>query len=492
MRPCIQIQGCLMLMLGLCLNVSAQDNHYAWIQFGSRNSLLNNANLSHFEDESAGIINPATLSKATRSSFNFNTNAISFNQINFEDGLGNGFTINNSNLTVLPSTASGVIKPKNSKRELAVGYSLFTSNRDLLNFSDGVQADLDVINEAESPGNEYYLAQYNLRNILAELSAVIGIGWIVSPKLSLGISQSFCYRTHEYSEIFTAYAIPDPTTGTTLDLVGTNSIYFAHYYKIMTYTKVGLTSRLNHWDIGFVITSPTIGILGRGKILADYSLTNVRLSEDPTLDRKSYIANGEFSKLQSTYKYPVNASLGISRRFGKVSLFGGASWHGHIDPYSILDPGDAPFIQPPNEDNVLYTSQFLRFWSSNRTVINGSFAADWMVAPDNHLLFSVRTDFHYGDFGYDEAGINSAIKQWDNYHFTLGTQRTFGSSQWVVGVRYSYARSNDYPQPISYTDPTEDNFFQGDPDTGTLTSNGLQFMLSYTFIFGGEEKTPNQ
>ena len=112
--------------------VEAQDNHYAWMQFGSRNGILNNANLSQFEDQSAVIVNPATLSEATQSSFNFSTNAVGFNNIKFENGLGEGFTIKNSSLTILPSLAAGVIKPKKSEKNLVIGYALHTNNTDCL------------------------------------------------------------------------------------------------------------------------------------------------------------------------------------------------------------------------------------------------------------------------------------------------------------------------------------------------------------------------
>ncbi len=152
-----------------------QDNHYAWMQFGSRNGILNNANLCKFEDQSAVIINPATLSAATQSSFNFSTNAVGFNNIKFKNGLGQGFTVKNSSLTILPSLAAGVIKPKKSEKGLVIGYALYTSNTDLLNFSDRVETKLDLINETESPGQENYLAQYNITTNLDEINIVGGL-----------------------------------------------------------------------------------------------------------------------------------------------------------------------------------------------------------------------------------------------------------------------------------------------------------------------------
>ncbi len=466
---------------------SAQDNHYAWMQFGSRNSILNNANLSNFEDQSAVIINPATLSEATESSFNFSTNAVGFNTINFKNGLGEGFTIKNSSLTILPSLAAGVIKPKKSKKDMVIGYALYTSNTDLLNFSDRVESKVDLINETESPGDENYLAQYNVNTNLDELSIVGGIGWNLSPVLSVGISQNFIYRAQEYAQKFSAYALPDRGSGASVDLTGTNYDYYTNYFKLATFTKIGIVASLKKWNLGLTLSTPALGIMGQGYILADMSLSNVRLNEDLSLPRRNFLANGEFDKLKVTYKTPFNAALGINRSFGKVCLYGSVSWFGNINAYNILDPGDAAFLQPPSEDNVLYTNKLLSLWTVNHTVINGSIAADWTIRDDYHLLFSFRTDAHYSGFDKERQGFNPSIKQWDNYHFTLGTQRKFGWSEWVVGLRYNYAKRNDYPQPISFSDPSEDNFFRGETATGTIKSSGIQLMLSYTFTFGNQK-----
>ncbi|MBK9105358.1 MAG: hypothetical protein IPL92_12520 [Saprospiraceae bacterium] len=471
-------------LLVISLSGLAQDNHYAWMQFGSRNSILNNANLSRFEDQSAVIINPATLSEATQSSFNFSTNAVGFNTINFKNGLGEGFTIKNSSLTILPSLAAGVIKPKKSEKDMVIGYALYTSNTDLLNFSDRVESKIDLINETESPGNENYLAQYNVNTNLDELSIVGGIGWKLSPVLSLGISQNFIYRAQEYAQKFSAYALADQGSGASVDLTGTNYDYYTKYFKLATFTKIGIVASLKEWNLGLTLSTPALGIMGQGYILADMSLSNVRLSEDLSQPRRNFLANGEFDKLKVTYKTPVNAALGINRSFGKVRLYGSVSWFGNINAYNILDPGDAAFLQPPSEDNVLYTNKLLSLWSINHTVINGSIAADWAIRDDYHLLFSFRTDAHYSEFDKQRQGFNTSIKQWDNYHLTIGAQRNFGWSEWVVGLRYNYAKNKDYPQPISFTDPSEDNFFRGETSTGTIRSTGLQLMLSYTFTFG--------
>jgi hypothetical protein len=476
----------LITMLLINSGVFAQDNHYSWMQYGSRNSILYNAGLSRFEDQSAVIMNPATLSEALQSSFNFNTNVVSFNTIRFEDGLGQGFTVKSDNLNVLPSMASGVWKPKNAQKKWTLGYALYHSNTDVLDFSDRSERREDLLKEAEGPGDENYLAQYNLENKMDEFTTVIGLGWKLSDNWSFGASQSFTYRNQDYREAFSAFVITDPNLNAPVDLVGSNQDYTVKYNTLMTNTKLGLQYKGKKWDLGFTVSSPTLKIFGSGKILADLSLTNVRLSQDQSVPRSNFLANGQIEDLKAKYKYPINASLGASRLLGNVRLYGAVQWYGAIDEYTVLDPGDASFIQPPSANNVLYTSQILRVWSSNKSVVNGSVAADWLLKSGNHFLLSFRTDNHYAKIDRTIDGNNLAIKQWNNYHLTLGTQREMKSSTWVVGVRLNYGVNKEFPQPASFKDPSEGNFLQGERGTGTITSSGIQLMLSYTFKFGNK------
>ena len=62
-------------------------------------------------------------------------------------------------------------------------------------------------------------------------------------------------------------------------------------------------------------------------------------------------------------------------------------------------------------------------------------------------------------------------KTWDNYHLTFGTQRDFGTSEWVIGLRLNRGSRDDYPQPFSFADPTEENLFQGERKTGRHNFN---------------------
>jgi hypothetical protein len=454
------------------------------MQYGSRNSILFNAGISRFEDQSAVIMNPATLTEAQTSSFNFNTNMVGFNNIKFKDGLGQGFTITNSNLNVLPSMASGVFKPKSSRKGLTLGYALYHANTDNLKFSDRTENKLNLINDVESPGNEFYLAQYSLNNSLDEFTAVAGIGWQASEHLNIGVSQSFLYRSVESRESFAAYAITDPAANASVDLAGANLDYYARYNAMSTYTKLGITYRAGKWDLGLVLTAPTLHMFGSGEILADYALTNYRLSNDINVKRRSFLANGQIEDLKAKYKYPLSVALGVSRAFTSWRIYGSFSWHSAIKRYTVMDPGQASFVQPPSADNILLTSQILSVWGANKAVFNASIAADIALKKNNRLLMSFRNDQHYVDYNPAEEGNNLAVKLWDNWHFTIGNQREFKASALTVGLRFNYGVNTDFPQPASFEDPTEGNLLQGNRGRGTITSKGIQLLLSYSFNLG--------
>ena len=465
----------------------AQDNHYEYYSAGARNSLIPNAGLARFEDQAAVIFNPATLSYAQGSSFTFNTTAVGLSNINFKNGLGQGFDIQYGNLTLLPTVAAGVLKPKKNEKDWVLGYGIYHRVQEKLRFIDRNETNLDVINETESPGSEIYIAQYNLGHEVDEVGLILGIGWNLNEHLAVGLSQSFTHRLEEYSQSFTASVIPQKGTGATVDVVSLISDFYTKYWKIFGQTKLGVSANYGKWDIGLTLGLPSFGIMGTGEVMAQANLSNIRLEEDLGKPRESYFANGRADELKSTYKYGMTAGLGISRPFGKVRLYGGVNWYGAVENYSILDPGNIEFLQPSTDSNVLYTPQALRVYAQNKTVVNGSLGMDWNYKENKHFFFSIHSDGHYAIENDDVPGRTLPIKRWDYYHIGLGTQQTFFSSDWMIGLRYSFAKLENASQPYSFDDPTEDNYLRGERTTGTLKATSIQLILSYSFRFGSKQ-----
>jgi hypothetical protein len=459
----------------------AQDNHYEYMKMGSRNSVLANAGLSRFEDQAAAIINPATLSFANTSSFSFNTTSVGYSNINFENGLGQGFNLKYGTLNVLPTMAAGVLKPKKNDKDFVVGYALYHPISDRLRFTDRRISEINVINDAESPGNENYLAQFNLDHYVDEVSLVLGVGWNIGENVALGVSQTFTYRGEEYSNSFTASAIP--LTQTDFDFVSYNSNIYTKYYKILTQTKVGLAMEIDKWNIGLTATLPSLGIMGTGEVMGEATLNNVHPGNDLTEPRTSYFASGRYEKQKVKYKQSISAGLGVSKLFGPMRLYGGLNYYAAIPIYDIMNPGPADFLYPNTPSNQAITADFLRIWAGNRAVLNYSLASDWIVKENRHLMISFHTDKYFTELGEEEPGHKLPVKNWNNYHVGLGTAQTIGRSDWVIGIRYSFAKRDDVKQPYSLDDPSEGNFLQGERTVGTVKASSLQLLLSYAFRF---------
>ena len=461
----------------------AQDNHYEYLRMGSRNSILANAGLSRFEDQAAVIINPATLSFANNSSFSFNTTAIGLSSIKFDNGLGQNFNIKYGNMTVLPNMAAGVLKPKEKERDFVLGYGIYHRLNDKLRFADRAKYDANVINDTESPGNENYLAQFNLAHDVDEITGVLGVGWNLNDHFAIGVSQYFTYRSEEFSNKFSASALPFKNQGATTEGATLTRDFYTRYYKVMAQTKVGLAWNLEKWDIGLTLTLPSLGIMGTGEISAQAALTNIRLNNNLSTPRKDYYANGYVEKQKATYKQSMAASAGVSRPFGNVRMYVAANYYSAIKTYSIMDPGQVDFIQPSTDSNVLYSSSAMRVLAGNRSVLNGSIGADWQIKANKHLLFSFHSDQHFASMDSAVKGQYLTVKNWDYYHIGVGTSQSIGRSDWVIGLRYSFGGRDDAKQPYSFDDPTEENYLQGNRQTGKLTATSFQLMLSYSFRF---------
>jgi hypothetical protein len=468
-------------LLGLSFHALAQDNHYEFLRMGSRNSILSNAGISRFEDQSAVIINPATLSFANNSSFTFNTTAVGTSTIKFNNGLGQGFDIRYGNLTVLPNMAAGVIKPKSKDRDWVLGYGIYHRMNDKLRFADRTNYAVNVINDTESPGNESYLAQYNLAHDLDEVTAVLGMGWNLNEHFAFGISQYFTYRSEEYDVRFAASALPFANSGATMSGITLSRDFHTSYFKVMAQTKLGIAWNLAKWDIGISAMLPSLGIMGKGDIYAKAQLTNARAK--PTDPRRDYYANGYIEEQKSRYKYPLALSFGVSRPLGNVRMYGAVNYYNAVRNYNIMDPGTVDFIQPANDSNVLYSSNAMRVAAGNQQVINGSLGADWEFKANKHMLFSVHTDKHFSNIDTSFGGNYLTVKNWDYVHVGMGISQSIGRSDWVIGLRYSFGGKDDALQPYSFDDPSEGNYLQGDRQRGKLTATSFQLMISYAFRF---------
>lgn len=467
-------------LMPLCLY--GQDNQYDALQLGVKNSLLTGAGVSSWQDQTAVYINPATLTQTKINSVSLNTAAFGFSTLYFKNGYGEGYSLSSNQTRFLPSLIAGNVKLRSMSERWMLGYAIYHRNRDRLRASARLEDDLNVINDVESPGNENYISQYILETDFDETAGVAGIGYELNDRWSFGASLNGIYRQHSYLEDFSANAVTYPENNPQVDVVSSRSNFNAEYFNFMFLLKLGAALRIGQWRLGLTLSTSSVQVLGKGDILAEASLSNMRI---PGIsDRKNFLASTRLVDLKSTFKYPLSLALGGSRHIGKFDLAASVSYYFSQEVYTVLDPGNAVFIRPSTDENVLVTDQFLRVFSVNREVVNATLSADWRISDRFEVLFSYALDQNYSDRLPSEPGINMAVKTWDLHHFNTGIHLIRPKAEWIVGVQSAIGGATEFRQSSSFNNPTEDNFLQGEPVTGSIDALSLALVLSFSLQLG--------
>ncbi len=477
MKRLVLLTGC---FCALCPSLYSQDNHYESLQLGSKNALLSGAALSHWVDPTAVVHNAATMMDAKEAGIAFNSTTGGFDKIRFDNGLGEGVDIKTSDFQLYPGLIAADLPLFKQADKYRLGIAIFARVSDRTRFTNrGTRTD-NIINDVEMPGSETYIGQYTLDIDVRETTAAMGWATRLSEHWSAGVTAMALIRNQRYRENFNANAIADPALSPTVDVVSSESDISMKLNYILLQMKGSLAWKNGPWNLGFVLTAPSMKLYSGGDMLAQIELTNIRPID--SLNRRSYFASTYLEKLKPKFKYPISLSVGVSRSFENVVLSAAGTFYGNIDRYLVVDPGDASFLQPPTENNIIYTQRFLEVWASNRPLVNSSISAEWMLNPRTSLMGGLRTDLHYAEFIEPiPLGFQLPKKIWNRYHFNVGASLNGKRSRWIFGVQYSHGQADDYLQPYSFDGAAENNLLQGVRSKGNIRANGLTGIVSFLF-----------
>lgn len=478
------------LFIKICLlsSLPAQDNHYESNQVGSKNAILSGASLSRWVDQTAVINNAATMIFAKETGFTLNTATASFEDILFQNALGEGFNLESSSLLVFPGFIALEIPSLQRKGKRAVGLSVFGRNHDRLRFTNRVTLSHNIIEGEESPGQEQFTGLYSFDNDSDETAIAMGWAERLSDEWAFGFATQVFFRNQKYQETFSATVITNPSANAEEDVIRSESGVNVKYSATLLQFKGSLAWQNAGWSAGLTITAPTIGIWSEGSMLAQIGLINMRVSPDSA--RGSYFANAYLPQSKVRYKYPLAIEGGVSKQIENVQISVAASWHAPLKRYLVMDPAAATEFQPDGEANALYDPRLFEVWSINRAVTNFMTSAVWQISDATGLLFGFRTDYHFSEFPDAEEnvpGFHLNKKIWNRYHFSSGAEIRYRRSLWIVGIAYSMGAEDNYPSPYRLTGVNEGNFLQGDYGTGSIRQKGLSFVLSFFFQFQQRE-----
>jgi hypothetical protein len=473
--PFALVLSCLLPLLFSGPNeVKAQDTHYWSHKFGAANTLLSGGDDATCTDNSAIINNPGNLGFSTNSSLSITTNAYSLENIKLKDAAGPGLDMQSTTPSIIPLVLAGAFKHKRFPR-WTVGYILAEKERYSFKASQRFDAVLNVIEDSYSAGDEEFVAQTDLRDILSETWAGIGIAYKINEHLSAGFSNLGAYREHNASSSYAARAVVNQPG--VLNLVSSNFLYDVSYYSVRSIFKLGLSYKGKRVDAGIAVTLPGFHVYSDATINSDVTGVNV-LIDDSAGTRGSFVANDRQTGLKARFKSPASISGGLNFKLSdKTRICVAAEYFFGLSPYVIIEPKQTNFIRPAGSA-AAGSRELLSIASANRPVFNIAIGAQTKIFKQYHLLFGVQTNNSFHTSDVEEKGNDLALSKNTIYHASLGVMVRRSKSDICIGVTAGYGRGNN-DQLSNLNNPADNVNLSGELGQMTHRFWGLAGILGY-------------
>ena len=492
---------CLLAIVPYC----AQDTHYWTQQFGSRSALLGGAVVGGVRDNSAVYYNPGALAQIDSLTVSVSANAYQLDKFDMPDGAGAGLDLNSSQTQIIPLMISGLYRLKNAHQH-TFGYSIIGKQQNGIKFSARRDGKLNVIQNSNSPGDEEFIAQYNLKTGLNEQLFGLTYAYQFNQRFSLGVTNYVAYRTQYLEESAVCRAIPDIGSyyyDYVTPLVASNYISSFEFNNIRALWKLGFSLDLDRLKLGLTITTPSLNLGGKAMVNTDFSLYDMNINgsewsgyisdfnNDSLLiydsdnfqywELLTFTGNDRQQGLKTVYKSPLSIALGAQYSWDKTTICGTMEWFQSVPLYDQVIPKNTPFGRPTWENGDLTSDQMLALREGSKTVTNIAVGIDQQVTAKLHLLAGARSNFSHYEPYFEADGNSMSYTTLDLYHVTLGALMKREKSDMSVGISYGFGSDNAAYQPVNFSNSNELNYLFGEASTVTANFSTIGLIIGYTY-----------
>jgi len=470
------------VLLLLLQPLFSQDAHYWSNNYGPGVFLTPGSVIASNRDSGVLFYNPALLSLSNKNKIaisSISANIYQLEAINIRNGAGTGMHLRSRSMRIVPQMLSGSVS-LGKKAPVVIAYALINAPGLRYQSSQRKDKKFNVLDDSYSPGDEYFVGDYVVENRVSETTALLGTGFSITPRLSAGFSMEGKIHQQHYnvSSNTTALANRD-IDSSSLPIVGGEAYYLANYIQVGMQFKAGLAYSAGRHHLGLMLSSPLVHVWGRGSIVSNYMLSNIR---DPYAgDFYDFMASSRQEGLKARWKMPLSIAAGYAYDYGRGQLYFATEYFLRVEDYNILTPRNEAFIRPDTGDNRTLTTDLIRLQDARKAIINFAVGLSYTLKPNITAYCAVRSDMSYASLKEFKSlsGYEAYTAHWDNYHLALGANFKRQKFNFRTGFLLAYGRTNDYPQDVNYDEPNENNLLQGNLVPTTAHRFSLGFMLSY-------------
>jgi hypothetical protein len=423
----------------------SQDYHHWSEHFGARASLLGGAATAGLGDNATSYYNAAAMAFVEHPSMSVSVNAYRMRLLKVENGIGEGFDLEESSFSTMPNLIAGIMDFKKHPK-LRLGYSVLT--RRSFNSKIDFLSERDDEILSQFSGVERWVYAYNLHHQLMEYWAGFGISYQVSKGFSIGLSHFGIYRDVKYNQSYSISILPQDFSG--LEVYQFSNVNSFNYYNVKGVFKPSIALNVENFRFGLTYTTPSFNMFGKAKAYREISYINWKdISSDINVDVQ-IVDRIENIKVQ--HKEFGSLAFGVSWRLGRKAWlhFTNETYFGGKE-YYIFDADEKPSIYPDAlteeelESIILGDQNFLSLKEQTEARTNIGMGLEAQIAKKWNLYLGARTDFLYNEIPEERDGSVMFIEssRWQLYHFSLGLgYLSKKNKRYTVGIEYGAAGMN--------------------------------------------------
>ena len=422
----------LLLLSGILLwqlSLSAQENNYWNIQYGTRSTLLGGAVIGSVSDLSATFYNPGAIALFPDVKFILSAQVYQMDNFTIKDGAAEGKDLDYSSIVPSPNFVAFDLN-FDFLGDDRLAFSILTRQNSNLEFSARVIDSLEVIES--SPGKESFAGGINTEKKFNDVWGGITYSTKLSETIGIGITGYISYRSHKATSLTILQALQ--SNG---EIASYSNINNYRFNNCRTLLKAGVGLNLNPLTIGLTVTSPSLNIFGSGSAGTHLFISGI--------DSSRFDSNYQ-EDIKSKFNSSWAAGLGGAYNFGNVKLHLSAEWYDAINKYDVLDT--EPYVSQSSGKTL--TNDLSH---EAKSVINFGFGMDYFATDS--LIFSVSVTSDYSAYLDNTTTNLASYSAWDLIHIAGGSTFHILKSEVTVGVVYSFG-SQTFDNKINIT-PGDEN-----------------------------------
>jgi hypothetical protein len=455
----------LIVTLSASGTAAAQDSHYWTNAYGTRGQLVGGVVIGSIVDLSSTFYNPGAISKTSDTNLIITTSAFQLTAITVEDV----FWGNQNLQTWQFGTAPDIFAFRFTRRERKNQFTFSYLTRYDTRLNDNIyQIDQRDVLDWAGGGLDDFTGTYNGEHRVYEGWG--GLSWSrsLSDSVGIGVTQYIAVRDHDGVFHTTAQAVNPDTEE------GGNALFMDRYsyWHVRLLWKAGVLFDYNPLTFGFSLTTPSIGLFGKGYAFYDRSIINLDITGDGSPE--SSLASNYQDDVGVNYRSPLSIGAGMSWRLGGEMgtsiIHLSMEWFSGLGEYTVIDTAD-------------FTAQTSGETISNDYTLELSPVLNWGIGFEQ--IFS-ETFTMYGSFIRDGSALSQstdsrlALSSYDLYHISWGSAFYIFGFQITFGLGYGFGNTSDYI--LSPTgDLQGDNITTPEPVQATYRYRRLLLLIGFAF-----------